>query len=69
MTSEQPLTNFESIRQETPEGVEYWSARDLMPLWAIKVAGKILRQLSKRPKLAANNPAKLCRIILMTPLR
>lgn len=24
--------NFESIRQQTPEGTEYWSARDLMPL-------------------------------------
>ncbi len=32
MSNEQAAPNFEVIRQETPEGVEYWSARDLMPL-------------------------------------
>ena len=30
--SEPQKPNFDSIRQETPEGVEYWSARDLSKL-------------------------------------
>jgi DNA-damage-inducible protein D len=35
-TFEQKAPDFESIRQLTDEGAEYWSARDLLPLLGYK---------------------------------
>lgn len=47
LTLHGPTKDFESIKKVTPEGVEYWEARELMPLlgynkWqnAEKVIGK-----------------------------